>query len=205
MDTQRAARELTVIRQLMERPIRYSTMSGGSGVLAGLAALGGCLADWCVSRAYPPESAFWINAGVWGAVLAVALAGTLILTRIREVRQGMPFWSSIKKRILLTILPPFLAGVGLTVAIAARWYAGRGPNEWGLIPALWMTFYAVALWQVGDFAPIDVRVLSVFFLVSRVVAAVAFQDRLDPYWSLGVTFGGYHIVYGTAVWIRHGG
>lgn len=204
MDTQRAARELTVIRQLMERPIRYSTMSGASGVLAGLAALGGCLADSYVGTICAGETVFWAYAGVWAAVLAVALAGTLILTRIREVRQGMPFWSNIKKRIFLTILPTFLAGVGLTVAIAARGYVA-GSVDWGIIPAIWMIFYAVALWQVGEFAPVEVRILSVLFLVSGLVSACLFQDNLHAYWSLGITFGGFHIVYGTIVWIRHGG
>lgn len=204
MDTQRAARELTVIRQLMERPIRYSTMSGASGVLAGLAALGGCAADWYISTTWTGAMACWAYAVVWGAVLAAALAGTLILTRIREVRQGMPFWSNIKKRILLTILPTFLSGVGLTFAITAREYAA-GSVDWGIIPAIWMIFYAVALWQVGEFAPVEVRVLSILFLASGLVSACLFQENLHAYWTLGVTFGGYHIVYGTAVWIRHGG
>jgi hypothetical protein len=205
MDTERAAKELTVIRQLMERPLRFSTMSGLSGVIAGLAALGGCTADWYISAACPPSQAFWANAGVWAGVFLVALAGTLILTRIREARQGMPFWSRVKRRILLTILPPFAAGVGLTAAIAARWYTHAGPNEWGLIPAIWMTFYGVALWQVGEFSPAEVRILGLFFLLSGIVSAWWFQDAMDPYWTLGVTFGGYHIVYGAVVWARHGG
>ncbi len=34
MDSDRAAQEIRIIRQLMERPVRYSTMSGLSGILA---------------------------------------------------------------------------------------------------------------------------------------------------------------------------
>lgn len=205
MDTERAAKELTVIRQLMERPLRFSTMSGLSGILAGLAALGGCAADWAISASCHPTLAFWADAGVWACVFVFALAGVLILTRIREARQGMPFWSPVKRRILMTILPPFLAGVGLTAVLAARSWHPQVLGAWGLIPALWMLTYGLALWQVGDFAPGEVRVLGVAFLVSSLAAAWWCQDSPWSYGSLGVTFGGYHIVYGTVVWIRHGG
>ena len=40
------------------------------------------------------------------------------------------------------------------------------------------------------------------FILSAVVAVFLPEW---PYATLGVTFGGYHIVYGIVVWIRHGG
>ncbi len=205
MDAEKAAEELQAIRQLMQRPVRYSTMSGLSGILAGCASLAGVLADHAVTTAYwkQPARAVQINLLVWGAVFLTAFLASVIPTRLREARRGMPFWSEVKRRILRTILLPFVAGVGLTAAIAYRWWIGDGPNMWGLIPSLWMCFYAVALWQVGLFSPVEVRLLGVAFLAAGLVTAVWFQTQ--PYWSLGVTFGGFHIVYGIAVWIRHGG
>ena len=44
--------------------------------------------------------------------------------------------------------------------------------------------------------------MAVAFMASA-VAAVFFPGY--PYLILGVTFGGYHLVYGVVVWIRHGG
>ena len=203
MDESRAGEELKVIRQLMERPIRFSTMSGLSGILAGCAALAGLAVDWRVSQHFDPGAALWINLGVWAGVFGVAFCCAMVLTRMRERGRDMPFWSSVKRRILLTILPPFVAGVGLTVAIACRWHQDMGPNQWGLIPAVWMLFYGVALWQVGAFSVPDVRALGAAFLLAGLVCA-GFTQAL-PYWSLGVTFGGFHVAYGTVVWIRHGG
>jgi len=203
MNADKAAEELKVIRQLMERPIRYSTMSGFSGVLAGCAALAGVAADQYVSNNYPPREAFWINLGVWAGVFVTAFVAVTVLTYLREKRQGMPFWSSIKWRILRTILPPFLAGTGLTAVIVYRWYVGTGPNEWGLIPAIWMLFYGLACWQVGEFSLPELRLMGVAFLASGLAAALEFQSQ--PYLSLGMTFGSLHILYGIVVWIRHGG
>ncbi|HET6430488.1 MAG TPA: hypothetical protein VFJ30_18905 [Phycisphaerae bacterium] len=206
MEPDRASRQLAAIRELMERPVRYSTQSGLSGIIAGLAALAGCLADSTISRAYAQDevTATGINAIVWAGVFAAAFAGATICTRLRERKQGMSFWSNVKKRILRTILPPFLAGVGLTAAIVYRHFAyPEGPNLWGLIPAIWMLFYGVALWQVGEFSVVEIRAMAVAFLLAGILCAA--ELHTSPYLTLGVTFGGFHIVYGVVVWLRHGG
>lgn len=204
MNADKAAEELKVIRALMERPIRYSTQSGQAAIWAGLMALAGLAADWRISIRYAaePHTAFHITLAVWAGVFLAALAGVLILTRIREKARGMPFWSPVKRRILLTILPPFLAAAGLTAVIVARWYCGIGPNMWLLIPSLWMLFYGVALWQVGEFIAVEVRTLGAAFLLAGLAAAVYPRE---PYFVLGVTFGGFHLAYGAVVWLRYGG
>lgn len=203
MDTQRAADELKVIRQLMERPIRYSTMSGASAILAGLAALAGAITSQYISQRYPSQTACSANGLVWLGVFCVALVSNIMLTRIRERKHGMPFWSSLKRRILLTIVPPFVMGTGLTLAVAHHEAAIAGVSQWGLIAALWMAFYGLALWQVGEFSKPEVRLLGVAFLLMALPTAGLWQGW--PYVALGVAFGGFHIVYGIIVWMRHGG
>lgn len=211
MDSERAAEELKVLRTLMERPVRFTTQSGLAGLVAGAAAITGCLADYRISLQAPPVYAFWANLCVWAGVFLVAFVGVVTLTRLRERRQGMPFWSSAKRRILMTILPPFVAGVGLTVVIVSRWYYGAGPNEWGLIPAIWMTFYGLACWGVGEFSIVEVRVMGAAFILAGIASAVyqftipGLPPGTAPYWALGATFGGFHLIYGLVVLVRHGG
>lgn len=206
MNAEKAADNLRVIRELMERPIRYSTMSGLSGIWAGAVTVGGCLADALALRVLPTRDALLVSIGIWGAVLALALGGTILLTRRREKQRNMPAWSPVKRRILLTITPPFLAAIGLTAVIVGRFWIIGG--WWELIPAylippIWMLFYGVTLWQLGDLAPIEVRILGAAFIAAGLLAAAMFQ--FQPYLTMGVTFGGFHMVYGLAVWVRHGG
>ena len=203
MDPDRAAEELKVLRQLMERPIRFSTMSGLSGVLAGAAALAGCAVGGYFSGHYSGRGALGAHMLIWAGVFLTASVATVVLTRLREIRKGMPLWSKIKGRILLTILPVFVAAVGLTGILVARELGQPGPEQWGLIPAIWMVLYGLALWQLGEFSPLEVRLLGAAFLGGGLVSAALGQQ--SPYWSLGVAFGGLHIVYGVVVWIRHGG
>ncbi len=160
-------------------------------------------------------------------MLLVAFAGVTICTRLRERRRGMPFWSDVKKRIALTILPPFVAGAGITLAIVYRWWVREGPNMWGLIPAIWMLFYGVACWQVGEFSVKEIRILGAAFILAGLITGAFFHYDIPgvtttleeglrgfslgmprgyaPYVTLGATFGGFHIIYGVIVWIRHGG
>lgn len=221
MDTQRAAEELKVIRQLMERPVRYSTQSGLAGIIAGLAAVAGLCVDlynWSHSETH--QEAMERNMLVWAGVLVVAVAGVLVLTRIRERRQSMPLWSPIKARIARTVLPPCLAGIALTFA-TVHFFLQTGHIEQGyLIPTIWMVFYGLACWQLGEFSVREVRWLGAAFLLAGVVTAFVFQGYpgllanislfglpgfLFPYIALGVSFGGFHILYGIVVCIRHGG
>lgn len=206
MDSEKAFSELKIIRQLMERPIRYSTTSGLSGLWAGAMALLGLAADFLVSVHYAgqPHVAMWITLVVWACVLVAAVAGVWLLTRRRERPAGMPAWSSIKTRILRTILPPFVAGAGLTLIIVFRWYF-RIDNHWQLIPAIWMLFYGVALWQVGEFSVCEVRVLGAAFILAGLAAGAVPALYDNPYLALGASFGGFHLAYGAIVWKRYGG
>ncbi|MBT3200056.1 MAG: hypothetical protein HN350_09080 [Phycisphaerales bacterium] len=212
MDADKAAENLTVIRQLMERPIRYSTMSGVSGILAGLAALGGVAADYWVSNNLSPKNAMWATVVIWASVFLTAFTCSVVLTHIRERKQGMPFWSPVKRRILITILPPFAAGGGLSLAIVNTWFLNDIPQQWGLIPPIWMLFYGVTLCQIGTFSISELRVMGVAFILAGLLTACNYQYEIPgtelgtaAYLALAITFGGFHIVYGIIVWIRHGG
>ncbi|MBS3822054.1 MAG: hypothetical protein GVY16_00820 [Planctomycetes bacterium] len=205
MDSDRARRELKALRELMERPVRYSTQSGLAAIWAGAVALLGLwLDDWLVERYIDqPRLCAQTTLAAWAGIFALASAGVLLLTRLRERKAGMPLWSQIKTRILLTIAMPWLAGIGVTLVIFGRWYYGLGPNQWGLIPPLWMLCHGIACWQVGESSIRELRWMGLAFVVGGLVTAGGFQTY--PYWSLGLTFGGLHLIYGIIVTIRYGG
>ena len=217
MNPERAAQNLEVIRQLMERPVKISTQSGLGAILAGCATIAGAIFDSHISASLnrsdeDRQIAFWINIGVWAVVFVVSMAASLGLMRLREFRRHLPFWTPAKRRILSTIIWPFIAGVGLNAAIMYRWYHGIGPNQWGLIPPIWMITYGLACWGVGQYSINEIKVMGAAFILSGLATAAFFQsdfpgiDRgMAPYLTLGITFGGFHIVYGTIVWARHGG
>jgi hypothetical protein len=229
MNTDKATQDLQVIRQLMERPIRFSSMSGLAAIQAGCWTFLGLVADrWVFNHAPTWSEALLWDLGVWGAVFLCALTGVLILTGRYERQQGIPHWSPVKKRILWILLPHFIAATGLILAIVGRYWMGEmNTDAWGyesvsslvtengevmkhhsmvqfnLLPAICMLFYGLAVWQVGQFSPVEVKVLGAAFVLAGLLTAALWQWA--PYWAMGITFGGFHLVYGVVVWIRHGG
>ena len=203
IDMEKAEENLKIIRELMERPVKYSTQSGLAGIVAGIIALCGNFADMFISRACNSTEATLYNIIIWSCVFVTALIAVLFLTRLREIKQGMPSWSRIKKKLLSTILPPFLAASGLTLVIIYRSHIHDGPNQWGLVLPLWMLTYGITCWQIGEFGVLEIRILGVLFIIASLITAAFFQT--EPYWTFGLTFGGLHILYGIVVWIRHGG
>ncbi len=202
MDPDKAAQNLQVIRQLMERPVRYSTQSGMAAILAGCVALAGTWADaFLLGRCSAGTTL--VAMGLWACVFLISLAGTLGLTRLREIRQGMPFWTPAKRKLLLTVLGPFVAGVGLTLAIVCNSFLTKGFEQWGLMFPCWMLFYGVACWQVSQYSTREIGLLGAAFIVAGIISAAFFQEY--PYWTMAVTFSGFHIVYGIYAWIRYGG
>jgi len=214
MTPKQAAEHLRVIRDLMERPIRQTTRSGLGGIIAGVLALAGCAATgviWPARPDGPPESLVFSNArfsGIqdgdtivaaaltWLAVLVVAVTADVVITWARARRRGETYWKRAQLQTGLAILPGFVLAAFFTYMFGA-W------NEYGLIPFGWMIGYGMALWTVGMFSITEVKVLGGAFLAVGWLGMILLPG--SPIVLLAVTFGGFHLVYGAVVWVRHGG
>jgi len=60
---------------------------------------------------------------LWGTVFLATLTAVMGLTRVRKHRGGLPGWSPVQRKILVTVLPPFIAAAGLTAILAWRWWS----------------------------------------------------------------------------------
>ena len=194
MTPEQAAEHLRVIRELMERPIRSTTRSGLSGVIAGVFALAGCAATWQMAGPAPePTPAVGL---LWLGVFVSAVVADLLLTWYRARRTGQTYWRRSQRQTALAIAPGFLVG-GLLTWLLLK--AGDHPS----VPFFWMIFYGMAVWSVGLFSVPEVKLLGAAFLAAGIVGLFFFQGW--PLAAMAVTFGGLHLAYGIRVWTRYGG
>ena len=196
MTAQQAAEHLRVIRELMERPVRDTTRSGLAGILAGLLALAGCFATWTLWTDLPGGRAPLSVALVWLGVLALAASGDILITWHRARRGGRTYWKRAQVQTALAIVPGFiLAGFFSTL------FSDLG--LWSLIGFGWMVGYGMALWTVGMFSIVEIKVLGAAFLVAGWLGMFLLAGY--PVAAMAVTFGGFHLAYGLVVLKRHGG
>ena len=195
-----AEEHLRGIRQAMERSTKHSTLSGLSGVLAGLAALVACWATRTqVGDPRDPDHrlAFVL---VWGATLVLAALGDILLTKRRAARVGKRTFSALGRQMARALAPGLLAGGAVTLFYLTR-PALMGPHLYGF----WMLCYAVSLLSVGMISVREVSLMGWGFLAAGAIALAlpdGFVVGTDA--MMALTFGGFHIVYGLWMGFKHG-
>src|SRR5205085_293383 len=115
MDARQAARNLEVIRTLMERTCQYQLLTARAGLVAGSLAGTGALLFLLLDPADP-----WFFGGVWGVVFAGSLLATTVSTLLRGRQRGEQVWSRPARTVLQALAPSVLAALVLSVFFFAR-------------------------------------------------------------------------------------
>lgn len=185
-DARDAQENLRVIRDLMERSTRYSTFSGLSGVVAGLASIVGCLATRALtSRAGTEDHALFLL--TWSLVIVFAIGADYLLMKRRAARVGKKIVSQLGKQMVMASAPGLGTGALLTLFFL----------QYGLmahIYPVWMLCYGSAVAAVGLFSQREVSYLGAAFVLAG--ATTLFLPVVFGLPAMGLVFGGFHIVYG---------
>lgn len=200
---------LSEIRSLMERSSRFISLSGLSGVFAGIFALLGALAAYfylnlSISSPRYYEYATNEHGGINVAfyiffftdaisVLVISLAVGSILTIRKAKQKGQTVWDATAKRLLINMLIPLVAG-GIFCFILL--YHGLV----GMVAPATLLFYGLALLNASKYTLNDVRYLGISEIVLGLVASIYIGYGLI-FWAVG--FGVLHIIYGTAMYFKY--
>jgi len=195
-----AKENLRVIRQTMERSTRYTTLSGWSGVLIGIMAIA------CVFMTRAQVESLQVQhlglrsgilgiAVLWMSALVAAVAIDFGCNKWRAARVGKHVVSRLGAHIILAALPAFVTGAVLTIFLFEN-------NLIFPIWGAWMLCYGLAICAVGLFSIKPVSFLGAAFVVSGAVTLLLPMPY--HYFMMGLTFGGYHIVYGLLMARKYG-
>ncbi len=185
MDARQAARNLEVIRTLMERTCQYQLLTARAGLAAGSLAGAGALLFLSLDAANP-----WQFGAVWATVFAGSLLATTIGTVVRGRQWGEQIWSRQARSVLLTLAPSLFAALVLSV-----FFFARGEHLW--LPGVWMLCYGQGALATSAYAPPPIRWLAAVVLL---MAPLTFW--LGPAWAvvmMGLVFGLGHVGLGAAL------
>lgn len=189
--------ELSSIRSLMERSSKFISLSGLSGVMAGVYALGGAflaqrLLESPTGKFNTPDE-YNLNAGIVPqltliaiAVLLLSITTCLILTLRQSKKKGEPFWHPGSKRLLANLAIPLLTGGIFTTILLLR-------AEYSLIIPACLIFYGLALVSGSQYTFSDVKWLGILEISLGLLCALIPGYGLI-FWIIG--FGVLHILYG---------
>jgi hypothetical protein len=194
------------IRRMMERSSRFMSLSGLSGLSAGIcAAIGAWIArGWMRAfyRDYSRPIPFFEKERDWfelkllllaAAVLVAALLSSTWFTWRKAKRNGLPVWDPTARRVLINLGIPLVTG-GLFLAGLA-WHA-----EWPLVAPTCLIFYGLALVNASKYTLGEIRYLGLLEI------GLGLVNMYYPHWGLyfwALGFGGLHIVYGLIMWWKY--
>jgi hypothetical protein len=210
-EQQQSLQDIQQIKQMMERSSRFISLSGLSGVAAGICALVGAwfasdvietsggYANYrdVVSRTFATETVsdfldhrlFQIALGTFFA----ALLSSFIFTYIRSKKNNIPMWGYSSKRLLINVAVPMIAG-GIYI------FREMQLGAYGLIAPGCLIFYGLALVNASKYTLSEIRYLGYCQILLGIINCW-FMGYGIYFWAVG--FGILHIVYGIVMWYRY--
>jgi hypothetical protein len=197
-------KDLASIRDIMERSAKFISLSGLSGVLAGVYALAGAIAAYFIVH-YPvspfdyriysatEDHRLWKLLLVAFIVLAASLITGLYLSNRKAKKNGVKLWTGASKKLLINISIPMITG-GLFILIVLS------TGHYGLAAPASLIFYGLALIQGSSNTYDEIRYLGFSEIILGLICAL-YPGYGLIFWAVG--FGLLHIFYGTVMYNKY--
>ena len=212
MDSQSQADQsletLQDIRRMMERSSRFISLSGLSGLSAGICALAGAwiargwIMDYYSDGGYVSRHGYmadashnlkWELVGLAFAVLIAALVSSTWFTWRRSKKRNLPIWDHTARKLVINMAIPLVAGGIFVLGLVYH-------SEWDIVAPACLVFYGLALVNASKYTLSDIRYLGILEIILGCISM--FYPHLGlQFWAVG--FGALHIIYGLIMWWKY--
>ena len=207
--TEQSLEALQDIKKMMERSSRFISLSGWSGVSAGVAALAGAwLAQGEMKAFYGVIRGRRSNPDLVGSsvellslqliriavvVFIAALVSAFLFTYLRSRKTGVPVWGVSAQRLMWNTMLPLATGGVVIIRLLQV-------GSYGLVAPCCLVFYGLALVNGSKYTLGEVRWLGYGQIVLGLINLWMPGYGLY-FWAAG--FGVLHIIYGIAMWMKY--
>lgn len=183
------------IRSMMERSSKFLSLSGMSGVFAGIIALmGAALAHFVICGQLDITGVVLYDLTIIASVVLVCAISVGLYFSIRKANKSKSkFWLPVTWQLLQDLSIPLVVG-GLFCFIFIY------HNILEMVAPAMLIFYGLALIYAGARTYRDIKMLGVCEIILGLLAGIFVYNGLI-FWSLG--FGVLHVVYGIVMYIKY--
>lgn len=195
--------DLKDIKDIMNRSSRFISLSGWSGVVAGIIALAGAYAAYEIVYSNQDylsyRKAVFTSESITNlilialATLALTFLTVIFFTRKKAAKNNQKLWDHQSKRLVLNLLIPLATGGLLCLILLSKGYIG-------LLAPLTLVFYGLALVNASKYTLSEIRSLGLIEVGLGLLATYFIGYGLI-FWAVG--FGVMHIVYGIFMEVRY--
>jgi hypothetical protein len=196
------------IKRMMERSSRFLSLSGLSGVSAGICALIGAwiahtwIIDYYGANGYVSRYGYMRDAAgelKWKlielaiVVLAAALTTSTLMTWRKARKSNLPIWDPTSRRLAINMMIPLAAGGFFVLGLLYR-------TDWEYVAPSCLIFYGLALVNASKYTLTDIRYLGLLEIALGCICMYYPHEGLY-FWAAG--FGVLHIIYGLIMWWKY--
>ena len=198
MSEQDYLKDISEIKDLMNRSSRFISLSGLSGILAGIYALiGAAVAYWLVSTT--GRDYLILDGKVFRLILLdlflialFSIVTAIFLTTRKARKNGEKLWDASSRRLVFNFLIPLVVGGAYILIILNQ-------QKYGQTGALMLIFYGLALVNASKYSIGNIRYLGYIEIVLGLICAIY---PGYGFWLWVIGFGFMHIIYGSLMYIR---
>lgn len=210
-DKSQSLQTLKEIKTMMERSSRFISLSGLSGIAAGVCALVGA---WFASDVVLSSNTNYydharytrgehelsvtefmgsklLQIGLFTFIGAVGLA--FLFTWLKSRKTNTPVWGASAKRLMINVCIPMIAG-GIYI------YRNMQMGNFGLVAPGCLIFYGLALVNASKYTLPEIRYLGFGQILLGIINCWSIGNGLY-FWAAG--FGVLHILYGSYMWWKY--
>lgn len=187
---------------MMERSTKFLSLTGLSGIMAGVYALAGAYIAYKVFHLhagvlnYPGQGSEMIRGSLILlalTVLILAIGTAVILSWKRSGKTGEKLWNSAARRMLINMAIPLVTGgIFILILISKGLFILSIP--------ITLIFYGLALINASKFTFEDFKYLGILQVLLGLLATYFIGYAL-VFWAIG--FGLMHILYGIYMYLKY--
>jgi len=192
-------KDISEIKNLMNKSSRFISLSGLTGILAGIYALIGAAVTYYFVTTYSYGTLLldgWVFKTIVFILFMVAFLSIvtgIYLTTKKAKKNGEKIWDTSSRRLIFNFLIPLVVG-GLYILIILS------QGRYGQTGGLMLIFYGLALINASKYSIGNIKYLGYCEVILGLLAT------LYPgygFWIWVVGFGFMHIIYGTYMHFKY--
>jgi hypothetical protein len=204
MEAKDYLKDIQEIKTMMSQSSRFISLSGLSGILAGVYSLIG--AWFAYKTIYFDTSKLGVYKNliisqesiykllfIAGTVLILSIITAILLSYQKATKQNEKVWNASSKRLVINFLIPLATGGIFVLFLIEKEFLG-------LIAPLTLIFYGLACVNASKYTLGDVRYLGLTQIILGLLS-LWFLGYGLLFWALG--FGFCHIAYGSVMYFKY--
>lgn len=187
--------DLVAIKKMMSKSSQFISLSGLTGVLAGVYALVGAyfanknIHDYTIDIINLKFKLIYIGS----FVLILSVITAFVLTLMKAKQQEVSIWTATSRRMLFHFLVPLFSG-GFLVLVMLN------SENYEFIAPITLIFYALSCINASKYTFRDVLYLGLTMLLLGLLSSLFIGYGL-LFWTIG--FGFCHILYGSIMYVKY--